>query len=210
MKLLVIVSSLDLTQPFSATPAWWQFLKALYEVGVDLIVTPYQGLAIETPWWRAAPNPARLEGDMFKRPAIPSGGLPRQTIPGRRDADRSGEPVGPLVRRTAQTVIAPRWRRHSIDCSGSTGRGRRAGDHCAAEPSARAGTPHHGTASQTRIFYDGDVPASLPNFTGFVTASDLPGCGSVRIHGVFSNSEGGKAGLRELGAREVHTRSTSG
>ncbi|RPI99400.1 MAG: hypothetical protein EHM39_06590, partial [Chloroflexi bacterium] len=66
MKLLVIVSSLDLTQPFSATPAWWQFLKALYEVGVDLIVTPYQGPAIETPWWRAAPNPARLEGDMFK------------------------------------------------------------------------------------------------------------------------------------------------
>ena len=30
MKLLVLVSSLDLRQPFSATPAWWQLLKGLY------------------------------------------------------------------------------------------------------------------------------------------------------------------------------------
>ena len=66
MKLLVIVSSLDLTQPFSATPAWWQLLKGLYEIGVEVIATPYQGPAIETPWWRAAPNPAKREGDAFK------------------------------------------------------------------------------------------------------------------------------------------------
>ena len=29
MKLLIVVSSLDLTQPFSATPAFWQLMKAL-------------------------------------------------------------------------------------------------------------------------------------------------------------------------------------
>ncbi len=34
MKLLFVVSSLDLTQPFSATPAWWQLMKGLYEIGV--------------------------------------------------------------------------------------------------------------------------------------------------------------------------------
>ncbi|NLF78583.1 MAG: hypothetical protein GX573_23055, partial [Chloroflexi bacterium] len=54
MKLLVIVSSLDLTQPFSATPAWWQLFKGLYEIGAEVIATPYQGPAIEAPWWRAA------------------------------------------------------------------------------------------------------------------------------------------------------------
>ena len=58
MKLLFVVSSLDLTQPFSATPAWWQLLKGLYEIGVEVIATPYQGPAIESLWWRAAPNPA--------------------------------------------------------------------------------------------------------------------------------------------------------
>jgi len=66
MKLLFVVSSLDLTQPFSATPAWWQLLKGLYEIGVEVIATPYQGPAVESLWWRAAPNPAQLQGDAFK------------------------------------------------------------------------------------------------------------------------------------------------
>src|SRR6188474_1864408 len=66
MKLFFVVSSLDLTQPFSATPAWWQLLKALYEIGVDVIATPYQGPAIESLWWRAEPNPAQWQGDSFK------------------------------------------------------------------------------------------------------------------------------------------------
>ncbi len=53
MKLLFVVSSLDLTQPFSATPAWWQLMKGLYEIGVEVIAAPYQGPAIESLWWRA-------------------------------------------------------------------------------------------------------------------------------------------------------------
>ena len=66
MKLLVVCASLDLTQPFSATPAWWQLLKAFYEIGVDVIATPYQGPAIESLWWRAAPSPTQGQGDLFK------------------------------------------------------------------------------------------------------------------------------------------------
>ncbi len=66
MKLLFVVSSLDLTQPFSATPAWWQLMKGLYEIGVEVIATPYQGPAIESLWWRAEPNPAKWQGDAFK------------------------------------------------------------------------------------------------------------------------------------------------
>src|SRR5215468_785191 len=66
MKLLFIVSSLDLTQPFSATPSWWQLLKGLYEQGVDVLATTYQGPAIESLWWRALPNPVKREGDLFK------------------------------------------------------------------------------------------------------------------------------------------------
>ncbi|MEO1645815.1 MAG: hypothetical protein AAFR67_11550, partial [Chloroflexota bacterium] len=66
MKVLIVVSSLDLTQPFSATPAWWQLMKGLYEIGVEVVATPYQGPAIESLWWRAEPNPAKLYGDAFK------------------------------------------------------------------------------------------------------------------------------------------------
>ena len=66
MKLLVVVSSLDLNQPFSATPAWWQLMKGLYESGVEVVATPYQGPAVESLWWRSAPNPARWQGSAFK------------------------------------------------------------------------------------------------------------------------------------------------
>ena len=65
MKLLVVPASLDLRQPFSATPAWWQLLKAQHEEGADLIASPWQGPPIETLWWRAGHNPAKWQGDAW-------------------------------------------------------------------------------------------------------------------------------------------------
>src|SRR3954451_7895821 len=111
MKLLFLVSSLDLTQPFSATPAWWQLLKGLYEIGVEVIAAPYQGPAIESLWWRAAPNPAQGQGDLFKTlreasrkilPAAPAAPAPTD------DESLSDQ----LVRCAAQTLVAPLWLKH--------------------------------------------------------------------------------------------------
>jgi hypothetical protein len=208
MKLLVIVSSLDLTQPFSATPAWWQLLKGLYEIGVNVIATPYQGPAIETPWWQAAPNPTRLQGDAFKfmRDSV-------RRLTGVKETQAAGIQVkgehlsDKLVRRVAQTVIAPRWRRHV--------------DHLfKQQPDIDAvlvitvplnhvpGLALHITEKYHRpvFFYDGDVPASLPNFMGFATGFRIyQGADLSEYTAFFSNSEGGKQGLRDLGAREVHT-----
>jgi len=208
MKLLVIVSSLDLTQPFSATPAWWQLFKGLYEIGAEVIATPYQGPAIEAPWWRAAPNPARREGDAFK--------LLRDSwrrVGGAREAQATGaqstaeSASDRMVRRVAQTVIGPRWRRH-IDRILS------------AQPDIDAvliitvplnhitGLARHIIERHGRpvFFYDGDVPASLPNFRGFASGFRIyQGADPAEYTAFFSNSLGGAEGLRALGAREVHT-----
>ncbi len=208
MKLLVIVSSLDLTQPFSATPAWWQLLKALYEVGVDVIATPYQGPAIESPWWRAAPNPARLEGDAFKlaRDAMRRVTRDRQTQVAGTQLEAESLP-DKVVRRVAQTVIAPRWRRH-VDRV------------MAQQPDIDAvlvitvplnhipGLARHIVERHGKpvFFYDGDVPASLPNFMGFATGFRIyQGADLSEYTAFISNSDGGKQGLLDLGAREVHT-----
>jgi hypothetical protein len=208
MKLLVIVSSLDLRQPFSATPAWWQLLKGLYEIGVDVIATPYQGPAIETPWWRSAPNPARLEGDVFKvmRDSVRRLTGVKETqaagtqVEGERLSDR-------LVRRAAQTMIAPRWRRHVNRL-------------LTRQPDVDAvlvitvplnhipGLAKHIRERHNKpvFFYDGDVPASLPSFMGYATGFRIyQGADLSEYTAFFSNSEGGKAGLRDLGARDVHT-----
>lgn len=208
MKLLVIVSSLDLRQPFSATPAWWQLLKALYEVGVDVIAAPYQGPAIESPWWRAAPNPARLEGDAFKG----ARDLLRR-VTGVRQTQAAGTAINAerlsdkAVRRLAQTVIAPRWRRH-VDRL------------LRAQPDIDAvlvitvplnqipGVARHIIERHHKpvFFYDGDVPASLPAFRGFATGFRIyQGADLSEYTAFLSNSEGGRRGLLDLGARQVHT-----
>ena len=111
MKLLFVVSSLDLTQPFSATPAWWQLLKGLYEIGVEVLATPYQGPAIESLWWRAEPNPAKLYGDAFKlgRDALQHLPLPK---PHAQPTDKAESLSDQLIRQTAQRLIAPLWITH--------------------------------------------------------------------------------------------------
>lgn len=207
MKLLVLVSSLDLSQPFSATPAWWQLLKGLYEIGVEVIAAPYQGPAIDSLWWRAAANPARWQGQAFKsardflRALRPSAG-----------ADEPAPPAGDTwsdiaVRATAQKLIAPLWR-------DQLARILRREDDIAAilfitvPLNHLRGVPSY--LSQTFdvpvLFYDGDVPASLPTRQGFASGFRIYQGADLSEYAAFiSNSSGGEDLLRQLGAANAHT-----
>ncbi|MFZ4814233.1 MAG: CgeB family protein [Phototrophicaceae bacterium] len=206
MKLLFVVSSLDLTQPFSATPAWWQLLKGLYEIGVEVIATPYQGPAIESLWWRAAPNPAEWQGNTFKalRDALRQV-IPPQTTPA---APSPHEPLSErAVRLAAQTLIAPLWRDHldtlltqqpdidaviflTVPLNHLVG--------VAAEVQRKHNKPV--------LYYDGDVPASLPTMQGFATGFRIYQGADLSEYAAFiSNSDGGKAALLQMGAKAAHT-----
>lgn len=205
MKLLVVCSSLDMKAPFSATPAWWQLLKGLYEAEVDLTVTAYHGQVPETPWWRAYPNPARLEGELYA--------VVRHAL-GRIAGGSAGEQTGnrgqafqqQIIPRLAQAVMAPRWRHHLATIM-------------RAEPDIDAVLlisvpPNHlrGVGNFIRqrfeipvLFYDGDVPASLPGHQGFATGLRIyQGADLAEFDAVLSNSKGGIGMLREMGARATH------
>jgi hypothetical protein len=242
MKLLFVVSSLDLTQPFSATPAWWQLMKGLYEIGVDVVATPYQGPAIESLWWRAEPNPAQWQGDLFKntrdtlRRFLPSKETPPLTpLSEFREGEQTntvanvtesiqpdsfsplpeGEgwgvraqesPSDRFIRRAAQTAIAPLWHRHL--------------DHILTkQPDIDAiiiltaplnhltGIPRELIAKHGKpiFYYDGDVPASLPNMRGFATGFRIyQGADPSEYTAFISNSAGGADALKALGAKAVH------
>ena len=64
-RILAVASAVDLDFRYGCTPAWWQLWKGLHEAGADLIVTPYRGRPVESPWWRTAPNPCYHEGEAF-------------------------------------------------------------------------------------------------------------------------------------------------
>ncbi len=211
MKLLFVVSSLDLTQAFSATPAWWQLLKGLYEIGVDVIATPYQGPAIESLWWQAKPNPARWQGDGFKlaRDAL------RALLPKRQvqmqdtgaDAKHDQESASDkLARSAAQKLIAPLWQRH-MDAILTQQPDIDAVIFLTVPLNHLIGVPEY---LQTKhnipvLYYDGDVPASLPNMRGFASGFRIYQGADLGEYAAFiSNSTGGADLLHELGAANVH------
>ena len=204
-KVLAVASAVDLDFRYGCTPAWWQLWKGLYEAGCDLVVTPYRGRPVESPWWRTEPNPCYREGETF---AWARDRLARA----KGDAYlRRGEHAPPdtiadrLVREVIWRRVTPRWKRHLERIL------EREGDveavvvftvpmsHLRGIPSwigERYGIPV--------VFYDGDVPMSLPEFGGMDTGFNYyHGADPSEYDLVVSNSEGGLDRLRELGARRA-------
>jgi glycosyl transferase family 1 len=204
-KILAVASAVDLDFRYGCTPAWWQLWKGLAEAGVDLIVTPYRGRAIESPWWRTAPNPlyrraetyaalragaARLKGDRYLRRA--------EDAPDETRSDK-------FVRETIWRVVTPRWQRHLESLL------EREGDVDAVLVFTVPMSHLRGIPTQLRerfdipiVFYDGDVPMSLPEFGGMDTGFNYyHGADPSEYDLVLSNSEGGIPRLLELGARRA-------
>lgn len=202
--LLVACSSLDLRAPYSATPAWWQLLRALAAAGVTLHVTAYHGQVPATPWWTAHPNPLRWAGEI----AAASRTL-RGALGGRRRA-RRGERPGRLESfelRLARAVAAPRWRRHLAAILSADDR-IDAVLLLSVPPNHLRGVPGELRRRFGRpvLLYDGDVPASLPSWEGFATGFRIyHGADLGELDGVIANSVGGQDELRALGARSTHT-----
>ena len=204
MKLLVAASAVDLDFRYGCTPAWWQLWKGLYEEGVDLVVTPYRGRAVESPWWRTAPNPTFVEGESFARARDVVARLKGDSYL-RRAEDNPEDGLGErMTREVIWRWVTPRWRKH-LD---ALVRDERPDAlvvftvpmaHLTGIPSylrERYGLPI--------VFYDGDVPMSLPEFGGMDTGFNWYHQADPSEYDlVVSNSEGGLERLRELGARRA-------
>jgi hypothetical protein len=204
-KILAVVSAVDLSFRYGCTPAWWQIWKGMYEAGVDLILTPYRGPAITSPWWRAEPNPCEREGELFER-ARRSVARLRGDTHLRRDEDEPADSRSDrVVRELIWHYVTPRWQRHlqrilererdvdavvvfTVPMSHLRGIPAALGD--------RFDVPF--------VFYDADVPMSLPEFGGMDTGFNIyHGADPGEYDLVLSNSEGGIPRLLELGARRA-------
>jgi hypothetical protein len=203
-KLLCVASAVDLDFRYGCTPAWWQLWQALHDEGAELVVAPYRGRPIETPWWRTAPNPAFLEGESYARVRDVVARLKGDNHL-RRGEDSPEDSVGDrLTRGAIWKIVTPRWRRHLEKL---VERERPDAVLVFTVPMAHfRGIP---TALRDRfdipvVFYDGDVPMSLPEFGGMDTGFNYyHGAEPGEYDLVISNSEGGLEGLRALGARRA-------
>ena len=204
-KILAVASAVDLDFRYGCTPAWWQLWKGMALAGIDLIVTPYRGRAIESPWWRTAPNPLYREAEAFAAARSAAARLKGDRYL-RREEDAPADSRGDrLVRETIWRAVTPRWQRH-LERILERERDVDAVVVFTVPMSHFRGIP---TALRERfdvpvVFYDGDVPMSLPEFGGMDTGFNYyHGADPSEYDLVLSNSEGGIPRLLELGARRA-------
>jgi len=111
-KILAVASAVDLDFRYGCTPAWWQLWKGLYEAGCDLIVTPYRGRPVESPWWRTEPNPCYREGELFASARDGLARLKRDTHLRRDETGLWTRGPTALCGRRFWHWVTPRWQRH--------------------------------------------------------------------------------------------------
>ena len=163
------------------------------------------GKAIESPWWRTAPNPLYREAETFARARDTVARLKGDRYLRRAEEQPEDTRVDKAVREVIWRYVTPRWRRHleallererdvdavvffTVPMSHFRG--------IPARLRERFGVPV--------VFYDGDVPMSLPEFGGMDTGFNYyHGADPSEYDLVVSNSEGGLERLRELGARRA-------
>lgn len=205
-KVLAVASASDLDFRYGCTPAWWQLWKAMAEAGTDLIVTTYRGRAIESPWWRTVPNPLYREAEAFAAARRLAARMQRQEfvrrsehVPGDTLSDRA-------VRETVWRYVTPRWRRHlerTIEREGGVD-----AVIVFTVPMAH----FRGIPSTLRerfdvpvVYYDGDLPMSLPEYGGTDTSgfNYYVGADPGEYDLVVGNSDGALERLRDLGVRRA-------
>jgi spore maturation protein CgeB len=203
-RILAVASAVDLDFRYGCTPAWWQLWKGMYETGVDLVVTPYRGRPVESPWWRVAPNPTYREGEAYAGFRAGLARLKGDRYLRRAEESPEDSSLDRLTRETIWRVVTPRWRRH---LERLVERERPDAVVVFTVPLAHfRGIP---TALRERygipvVFYDGDVPMSLPEFGGMDTGFNYyHGADPSEYDLVLANSEGGLPRLLELGARRA-------
>jgi hypothetical protein len=204
-KILAVVSAIELEFRYGCTPAWWQIWKGLYEAGIDLTLTPYRGKPVESPWWRTYPNPRYRSGEVFAAARSAAARVRGETLLRRSEENPQDSVPDKAVREVIWRYVTPRWRRH-LERILERERDVDAVIVFTVPMSHLRGVP---TALRERfdvpvVFYDADVPLSLPEFGGADTGFNIyHGADPSEYDLVVSNSEGGLDRVRELGARRA-------
>jgi len=197
MKILALVSTLDLKYGLGCTPSWLQLLKGFQETGNEVIAIPYLGEPVQSLWWRTYENPCSWQSRLFN--ATSKSRL--HGLNGKAGASAT------LSNFLVKNHIRPRWKRHL--------------DHVLSKEkdvdlvfmmnmpvNHFTGLPSHMKEEYgvKVAYYDGDMPTILPQhaLAREFKFSYYQGADLSEYDVFFSNSKGAIPDIKKMGAKEVH------
>ena len=197
-KALLLVSAIDLVEPPSGTLIWWQLFKALNNLGWDLIVVPFIGNAVQTPWWRCYPNPAKRVSktsySLVKRMAKKSSGQKTVNFTQFLNVDKL---VGRYIENRWCTRIDKIFQKEpDIDVVILFSLPIRPFERFCRHVKSKWNVPI--------IYFEADMPEVLPEHNVF-GYSYYEGVDLSVFDGYLSNSDGVTNAVSELGAQNVST-----
>ncbi|MDN5846756.1 MAG: glycosyltransferase [Candidatus Nitrosocosmicus sp.] len=182
---------MDLSKPFSATPALWQLFKAFYEENHELLIIPYQGNTIDSLWWKSYQNPNYYKGFVLEKLLKKFKG---------RHTNGKGKMIPRIARSVAKPSIVKLMKKILNEEK----------DIEAVLLIAVPLNQLNGLPSEIKtiknlpiVYYDLDLPTSLPKYGGFTFNYYVDA--KVNDYDSFIiTSEGSKDDLLQLGVKKVH------
>jgi spore maturation protein CgeB len=201
LKIVAICQSLDLAdKELGITPAWWQILKGLHELGVEVVAVPYYNRAVQSLWWRAYENPNLGKNKAYNIVENAAGSL-HLSKNRMQFRQRNQKIINFLVK----NFVRKKWEKYIRSVINSER------DVDAVAVFTVPLNQFSGVPATIReefgipvVFYDGDTPTSLPSYGG-LSFSFYSGADPSEYDAFIINSKGAAREVEELGAKKVFT-----
>ena len=201
MKILVVCQSLDIAdKELGITPAWWQILKGLHEVGAEIVAVPYYNRAIQSLWWTTYENPNLWKNRLYNNVEnfATASGLAKNKMDFRQKNQK-------LLSFLAKKTVAKKWTKYLSSVI------EKEGNVDAVLVLTVPLNQFVGVPSLIKrefdipiVFYDGDTPTSLPSYGG-LSFSFYNNADPSEYDAFIINSKGAAKEVEALGANKVFT-----
>jgi len=201
LKIVAICQCLDLAQKeLGITPAWWQILKGLHELGVEVIAVPYYGNAVQSLWWSVYENPNLWKNQAYNMVERAANSL--RLYKSRMEFRQRNQK---WIRFLVRNFVRKKWEKY-IKSVIQNEKNVSAVIVLTVPLNQFVGIP---TMIKNEfgipvIFYDGDTPTSLPSYGG-LSFSYYSGADPSEYDAFIINSKGSVDEVRKLGAENVFT-----
>jgi len=201
LKIVAICQCLNLkNKELGITPAWWQILKGMHELGAEVVAIPYYDQAVQSLWWSTYENPNMWKNKAYN--VVEKAACSLHLTKNKMDFRQKNQKA---IRFLVKSFVRNKWEKHLRSII------QKEKDVDAVIVFTVPLNQFSGVPTTIRkefgipfVFYDGDTPTSLPSHGG-LSFSFYNGADPAEYDAFIINSKGAAKEVEDLGARKVST-----